>query len=379
MKFVLAVVILLTIDGYSATASISEPEDENRRQITFYNTYGYLDGDTWIVPTRVWVNKKRRWLQGFVTWMLDLTSDYSDEQIDIFYNRLHDIAADSKSRRTVTIRFKNDPDEHTFRIRDENGETPRSDRNGLIKGTLEIPVEKAERFLDYQKSEDGWLSVKATSNRYRGTGRLQLVEPKGISVISDIDDTVKVTEIPAGAKVVVRNTFFKEFSAAPRMADLYAEWPDATFHYVSGAPWQLFNPLSGFLFGERAGFPDGSLHMKNTRKNPLTISTWRDLRELITNENVTFDQKIEQISIIFEHFPDRQFIMAGDSGERDPEVYNTILDRYPDQVKEIFIRDVINDREHNPERLAGMTIIPAPTVYRPGEALYDPRTVHMDD
>jgi hypothetical protein len=378
MKYILAFVILFTIDGYTS-AILQEPEEENRRHITFYHTYGYLDGDTWMVPTRIWVNKKRRWLQGFVTWMLDLTSDYTGEQIDIFYNRLHDIAANSKSRRTVTIRFKNDPDEHTFRIRNEHGETPRSDRNGLIMGKLEIPADKADRFLEYQDSEDGWLSVKATSNRYSGIGRIQLIEPEGISVISDIDDTVKVTEIPAGAKIVVRNTFFKEFMPAPVMADLYAEWPEAAFHYVSGAPWQLYNPLQSFLFGARAGFPEGSMHMKNTRKNPLTISTWRDLRELITNENVTFDQKIDQIAAIFEHFPDRQFIMVGDSGERDPEVYNAIREHFPDQVHEIYIRDVVNDREINPERLAGMTIIPAPTIYRPGEALYDPRTIHSEE
>ncbi|TVR17196.1 MAG: DUF2183 domain-containing protein, partial [Balneolaceae bacterium] len=144
-------------------------------------------------------------------------------------------------------------------------------------------------------------------------------------------------------------------------------WEDATFHYVSGSPWQLFNPLSSFLFGDEAGFPVGSLHMKSARKNPLTISSWRDLLDFITNENLTFEQKIDQISTIFEHFPDRQFIMVGDSGERDPEVYSTIRERYPDQVKRIYIRDVINDRELNPDRLAGMELIPAPTIYRPGQ------------
>jgi phosphatidate phosphatase APP1 len=378
MKFVLVLVILFTIDGYDFSVTLREPEPENRRQITFYTTYGYLDGDTWVVPARVWVNKKRRWLQGFVTWMLDLTSDYNDEQIDIFYHRLRDIAANSKSRRTVSIRFRGDPEEHTFRITNEFGVAPRTDRNGIITGTIEIPVQKAERFLEYQQSEDGWLTAEVTSTRYSGTGRIQLIKPEGISVISDIDDTVKVTEIPAGAKIVVRNTFFKEYTPAPVMADMYAGWPDAAFHYVSGSPWQLFNPLRNFLFSAGAGFPEGTLHLKNTRKNPLTISTWRDLRELITNENVTFDQKIYQISALFEHFPDRQFILVGDSGERDPEVYSTIHENYPDQVKEIFIRDVINDRERNPERLAGMTIIPAPTIFRPGEALYDPRTIHSE-
>jgi hypothetical protein len=118
------------------------------------------------------------------------------------------------------------------------------------------------------------------------------------------------------------------------------------------------------LFGESAGFPEGTFHMKNARKNLFTVGSWTDLLEFVTNENLTFEQKIGQISTIFEHFPGRQFIMVGDSGERDPEVYRTIYERYPGQVKEIYIRDVVNDRELRPERLEGMTIIPAPTILR---------------
>ncbi|MCC5940509.1 MAG: DUF2183 domain-containing protein [Balneolaceae bacterium] len=369
MKFALLLVILFMADGYMQTSSPrSEPsEDEPRRQITIYNTYGYLDGNEWVIPTRVWVNKKRRWMQGFVTWMLDLTSDYSDEQINIFRSRLRDIVADSKSRRTVTFRLPGDPDEHIFRVMDSKGEFPRTDRNGLILGELRIPVDLVNRIFEENNRTDGWIELEATSGRYVGSNHIQLIPPEGLSVISDIDDTVKITEIPAGGRIVVRNTFFKEYSAAPIMADMYAQWEDAAFHYVSGSPWQLFNPLGDFLFGEKAGFPVGSLHMKSARKNPLTISSWRDLLEFITNENLTFEQKIDQISTIFEHFPDRQFIMVGDSGERDPEVYGTIRERYPDQVKRIYIRDVINDRELNPDRLAGMEIIPAPTIYRPGQ------------
>lgn len=188
-----------------------------------------------------------------------------------------------------------------------------------------------------------------------------MIEPKGLSVISDIDDTVKITEIPAGSRNVVRNTFFKGYSAAPGMAELYSEWDGAAFHYVSGSPWQLYRPLSEFLF-QGAGLPEGTLHMKTVTKNLRSISTWRNLHELVSNELLTYEQKIEQISLIFTHFPEREFILVGDSGERDPEVYRAILERFPDQVREIMIRDVINDRELNPGRLEGFTIIEAETI-----------------
>ncbi|TVQ06190.1 MAG: DUF2183 domain-containing protein [Balneolaceae bacterium] len=366
MRYILLFVILFTADGYIPQLNTEESQDRPRREIILYKTYGYLDGDEWVIPARVLVQKKRRWLQGLITWTMDLTSDYSDDQIDIFRYRLRNIVANSKGRRTVTIRIQGQDQEQRFQIKDSHGDFPRTDRNGLIRGEIRIPVDLASELLRYQQSENGWLTLELRSGRYRGSGHVQLIEPEGLSVISDIDDTVKVTEIPAGARVVVRNTFFREYSAAPGIAEMYDQWNDAAFHYVSGSPWQLFLSLSSFLFGDQAGFPKGSFHMKSARKNPMTISTWRDLLAFVTNENLTFEQKIDQISVIFQHFPDRQFILVGDSGERDPEVYSEILTRYPGQVKKIYIRDVINDRELNPERLAGMTIIPAPTILRQG-------------
>jgi phosphatidate phosphatase APP1 len=99
--------------------------------------------------------------------------------------------------------------------------------------------------------------------------------------------------------------------------------------------------------------------MKQVSKNLLSADTWEDLKELVTNENVTFEQKVSQISEIMQRFPERKFILVGDSGEKDPEVYREIKKKFPNQVQEIKIRDVVNDREKNKSRLEGMTIIEA--------------------
>ena len=367
-RFSPLVLILLLLSGSTLpNLDYIEPQDR-KRSIIYHTTYGYNDGENWVIPSRVWVHKERRWMRGFVTWLMNITSDYSSDQIDIFRKRLRDITANSRSRRTVTIQFENDPEERAFRIVNREGEQPRTDRNGLITGNLKIPVEYANELLHHQNSKNGWLTAKVSSNRYSGNGRIRLMQPEGLSVISDIDDTIKISEIPAGAKVVVRNTFFKEYAGAPLMKEMYDEWEDATFHYVSGSPWQLYRSLSNFLVGD-AGFPEGTFHMKNARKNPLTISTWSDLTAFVTNEMLTYEQKVSQISQLFDHFPDRKFILVGDSGELDPEVYRNIEENYPDQVKEIYIRDVVNARDKNPDRLSGMTVIPAPTIYRLNERI----------
>ncbi|HEV2843256.1 MAG TPA: App1 family protein, partial [Thermoanaerobaculia bacterium] len=150
----------------------------------------------------------------------------------------------------------------------------------------------------------------------------------------------------------------------PEMAAMYKGLQGASFHYVSGGPWQLYEPLSEFLFSEGIGFPEGTFHMKNVRKNLLSANSWEDLKVLVTNESATMDQKLSQISEIMRRFPERKFILIGDSGEKDPEVYRKIRERFHDQVLEIRIRDVVNDRERNPGRLQGMTIILTPTVAR---------------
>ncbi len=368
LKPTLLLAVLIFLAGFTSDTTRMDTESEDRRPITIYNTYGYLDGDEWVIPMRLWVHTPRRIVERLSTRVTRSIGDLSRREVNTFRSRLRDFAANSRSRRTVDLTFNQDPDGVQYRIEDLDDNHPRTDQNGIIRGTLRLPVDKAETLLENQDSENSWLTIEASSGRYSGTGRIQLIDPEGVSVVSDIDDTVKITEIPAGARIVVRNTFFKEeYAAAPGMAKRYNEWKhdeyeDVAFHYVSGAPWQLFGPISDFLFREDANFPEGTFHMKSVRKNVLTLSSWRDLRELATNEKVTYDQKVSQISRLMQHFPDREFILVGDSGEMDPEVYTSIDEMYSDQVKEIYIRDVVNHRELNPERLDGMTIIPAPTI-----------------
>lgn len=360
--------LLLSCGALAENDGSETPTGNDRHFVTAHTTYAYQEVDAagydvWVAPMRLYVHERRRITERVMTALARVAFWLDSEEAANFRARTRDIAADSESGRRPQIRFDNDPEERLYHVRDSDGDARRTRLNGVLEGRLTLSAAHAEQLLTAQDSDDGWLSFTVTAGRHQGQGLVQLLEPEGLSVISDIDDTVKVTEMPAGRRTVVRNTFFKDYEAARGMAELYREWEDeAGFHYVSGSPWQLYNSLTGFLFADEVGFPVGSLHMKTVRKNPFSLNTWRDLSELATNENVTFDQKLRQIEQIMQHFPGRRFILVGDSGERDPEIYSTVRSRYPDQVEEIFIRDVVNDREHRPERLEGMTILPAPTI-----------------
>lgn len=333
----------------------------DEEQVTFYPTYGYQQDDRWVIPLRIWVHENRAVMESLITGLAASLGDLPSKEIDNFRSRMAELVADDESDEEVRFAFDSDPETEEYQLQEEGGGFPRSDLNGLIEGFITLSIAKADTLLKRQNSRFGWLTFRAVSQGHTGTGRVRLLSRQGLSVISDIDDTIKITEIPAGTKIVVRNTFFRDFMASPHMAEMYQSLGGASFHYVSGGPWQLFKPLASFLLGPKGGFPEGTFHMKNIRKNLLSLDTWKDLRELAGGD-ATFEQKVSQISEIMEKFPARNFILVGDSGETDPEIYAHIRTRFAKQVQEIRIRDVVNDRENRTERLAGMTILPALTV-----------------
>ena len=364
MKIVLTFLFIFSLVSCPDLSDQAYALISGEERVTFYSTYGYKEGNNWVIPMRVWVRERRPLSEDLSTELAAGMGELGLREINNFRSRAQDFVADSESHEEVTFVFDNDPANQRYSVQSSRGAALKTDQNGLIEGVVKISTTKASELLSRQSSQDGWLTYHATSSGHSGKGRVRLIASSGLSVISDIDDTIKVTEIPAGAKVVVRNTFFRDFVAAPGMTTMYQGLQGASFHYVSGGPWQFYEPLSQFLFSERIGFPEGTFHMKNVRKNFLSANSWEDLKVLVTNENATMDQKLSQIGEIMRRFPERKFILIGDSGEKDPEVYRKIRDRFQDQVLEIRIRDVVNDREKNPGRLQGMTVILTPTVAR---------------
>jgi len=340
------------------------------KEVTFYRTYGCKKGVMWELPVRVWVHKPRRFIEGALARAAEIgmekllgNGELSDAEKERFRSRIADSLADDDSREEVFVTFDGDPKGETFQLTNAEGSSVRTDANGLVEGVLRLSEERAQILLQRQHSSHGWLSCHARVDSSQAEGRIRLIPPQGLSVVSDIDDTIKITEIPAGKEIVLRNTFFREFVAAPEMAERYRELGnEVAFHYVSGGPWQMYEVLAQFLFGER--FPEGTFHMKNVRKNLLEPETWKDLWTLFINgsEEATVNQKIQQISQLMTDFPQRQFVLIGDFGEKDPEVFRRSQEQFPTRVQEIRIRDVVNDRAQNQQRLAGMTIIEAETI-----------------
>src|SRR5690625_6631131 len=98
--------------------------------------------------------------------------------------------------------------------------------------------------------------------------------------------------------------------------------------------------------------------MKTVTKNLLSLSTWSSLGDLLFNEDFTYEQKKEKIEGILKTFPDRKFILYGDSGESAPEIFSELNRMYGDQIVKMVIRAVRGDQQEDPGRLDIMEGIP---------------------
>jgi phosphatidate phosphatase APP1 len=130
-------------------------------------------------------------------------------------------------------------------------------------------------------------------------------------VISDIDDTIKITQV-RDRRATLRNTFLRPFEPAPGMAEFcqnLARSNHAEFHYVSASPWQLYLPLAEFVRSN--GFPSGTFVLKKFR--------WKD-RSFLSLFADPEKYKSAVIEPLLKRFPNRRFVLIGDSGEL-PEIY----------------------------------------------------------
>lgn len=198
------------------------------------------------------------------------------------------------------------------------------------------------------------------------TAQVPLNPANGVTVISDIDDTFKVTGV-LDKKELMANTFLREFQAIEGMARLYQTWAaqGAKFHYVSASPWALQEELSDFA--TKHGFPAAVYHLRMLRlKNvAATVKFMRSSR----------DHKIASISALFEQLPQRSFLLVGDSGEADPEIYGELARKYPKQVKHIYIREVpgaANTAERFEAAFKGLPATAWTAFADPGQVKLDP-------
>jgi Uncharacterized conserved protein (DUF2183) len=203
---------------------------------------------------------------------------------------------------------------------------PASDAQGRVRAV--VP------FLQGEPRAGQWLDWTLVSGARRLAGRAQWIGDEGLSVVCDIDDTVKHTQVRQRRQMLL-NTFAREFIAVPGMAGwtegVSRSEPGTAFHYVSGSPLQLMPPLLAFLRSN--AFADGSLHLRSFSLRPSAL----------LDDEATSRHKHAEIAQLLADHPRRRFVLVGDSGERDPEVYGAVAREQPSRIAAVLIRDVTHE------------------------------------
>lgn len=156
---------------------------------------------------------------------------------------------------------------------------------------------------------------------------------KGWSIISDIDDTIKVSSVGNKKKLLI-NTFLEDFVAVENMAAFYSHMNragDIAYHYVSSSPVELYPLLKEFLIS--TGYPLGSIHLREA-------TNWKNI---ISFSKISKKHKYMNIKRILQAYPKRSFLLIGDSSENDAEIYADFKQNFPNQVVAIIIRNVTPD------------------------------------
>jgi hypothetical protein len=300
---------------------------------------GWRSGASWIVPMHAWVfepeldSPVRGAALAALRAALELPPEA--ESSALFLERARAFFYDNESGKRLVVRIGDER-----HLLDATGADGHSETELRVAAAAVAP------------GPGGAVAVRVeprAGDERRFAGELLLLPDSGLSVISDVDDTIKISEVRDKQKLLA-NTFLRPFAAVPGMADAYRRWAaqGAAFHYVSASPWQLFDPLRGFL-GE-AGYPSGSMHMKQFR--------WKDQSFFsLFLDPVAYKQPI--LDGLISRYPQRRFVLVGDSGEKDPEVYAAIYRLHPTQVVGIHIRDVTGEGRDAPRYAVAFAGVPA--------------------
>ncbi|KAJ9621058.1 uncharacterized protein PV06_04339 [Exophiala oligosperma] len=158
-----------------------------------------------------------------------------------------------------------------------------------------------------------------------GNATSYLVSDQGFTIVSDIDDILRVTKIYQ-PKQGLLNTFAKPFTPWMNMPEIYANWsnsiPNMHFHYLTTTPEQVTRNYMQFIYDT---YPGGSF---DTR--PLNFS----------DVSATLSIRKALLVKVFETFPHRKFILVADTSNSDVmRDYPAMAKEFPGQVQCIFLRN----------------------------------------
>lgn len=203
----------------------------------------------------------------------------------------------------------------------------------------------------------GWLQVEVTlckpvdgqAKPFTATTDVQVPSDEApFGIISDIDDTVMrsyATELLRMAKLTFLGNAHTRLPF-PGVAAFYRALVEGTgvenpIYYVSSSPWNLYDLIVDFF------------RLQEIPPGPMFLRDWGITKdELLPTEHSR--HKLDAIETLFEFYGDLPFILIGDSGQQDPEIYAEIVRRHAQRVLAVYVRDVSGDQARD-EAILGLS------------------------
>ncbi|MDH6181176.1 phosphatidate phosphatase APP1 [Microbacteriaceae bacterium SG_E_30_P1] len=180
----------------------------------------------------------------------------------------------------------------------------------------------------------GWNTIiLRTADTDPVTAGIFVVDPDAaFGIISDVDDTVMVTALPRPFLAAWNTFVLDEHARTPvaGMAVLYDRLssanPGAPIIYLSTGAWNVAPTLSRFM--SRNLYPRG----------PLLLTDWGPTHDRIFRSGQ--EHKRTSLERIAREFPTTKWLLIGDDGQHDPELYREFATAHPENVAAVAIRNL---------------------------------------
>ncbi|GMF40422.1 unnamed protein product [[Candida] boidinii] len=249
---------------------------------------------------------------------ISMNSQQNNDTTEILKERLAGVMAKSISHSPVRITIGSEEIiDHALTAKSH------TDNTGTFSLSIATPYKPS--LVEVVSTENNNISSHFMSN---------VIEPHGVSVITDVDDTIRVTGVLGDKRDFFRNVFTRDFNQCliPGLSDWFnylSERFNCPIHYVSNSPWQIYNIVSQFM--EYSCLPCSSIHLRQYSGNLIASFA-----------QPSAERKRGSLVKVMKDFPNRKFILIGDSGEQDLEAYMSLVDEFKDNIIAIYIRALPN-------------------------------------
>jgi len=219
-----------------------------------------------------------------------------------------------------------------------------SDSEGIFEATFQnisSLITNHEYVTVRLQAEEGLVPEKTS----RKVGVIRYPSDYPLGIISDIDDTILISHATQIGKKfwlsISKNAYTRR--PFPGVSELYKILSNSGTNpvfYVSSSDWSLSDLIRDFLKYRK--IPNGPLLLKDLHVNLKNI--WR-------SGGGSHNHKEDKIGLVFKLYPGMKFILIGDSGQHDPEIYASIIKRNPGRVLIVYIRQI---KDNDADRRSAM-------------------------